>query len=154
MKSAMGGGVVWLVEQLFTRRRLAQNERTTKEQSQQINALSEEIKDLREQRIGRIEKSIEDLTGLMKEEVKHAGQSRRGMHQEITEIRTHFVHKKECGDVHGKQAEQLDRVEALAVDLARVEERQHSTAETMKTISEQQVAIGQDLARLEGRTQQ
>jgi len=154
LKPIMGGTIVGLFDFLFMRRRLIDNEKAAKEQNRKIDALTEEVDDLRDQRMARIEKNIEDLAGLMKEQAQHANNSRRGIHHELTEIRTHFVHKKECGDAHGKLDDQLVRVESLAVDVARAEERQHSTAETMKTISEQQVALGQDLARLQGRMQQ
>ena len=72
--------------------------------------------------------------------------SRKRLHEGIEDIRTHFVHKKECTQKHQQMSEQRKEFMAAALKLERVGERVNLTMQEAKAITQTQVAIQQDLS--------
>jgi len=95
----------------------------------------------------RIEKLESDMAGHEKE----AGDKRKKIYEEIVNIRTHFVHVKTCEKLHQALVNQFEKFSGAVIDLAKVQEKTAQLAARLEQIAEQTVALGQDLAKMEGR---
>ena len=113
--------------------------------------LEAQLTTLRDQRVNTLEENQKAQALAAKEGFSNAAKSRRGIHQEITAVKTHHVHKNECESNHARIDTQMTKLESVAVDLARVETNLQQSMSQADRITERQTALGLDLARLEER---
>lgn len=108
--------------------------------------LEDEVRDLREQRVGRLEKEMEkETTGSMND--------RRDMDDKVARVRQEFVHKKECSEAMGLMRDQLASFNGSVLKLERVSERTDQALESTKELMQQVISTKEDLAHLVGRVE-
>ncbi len=113
---------------------------------EEIRSARTELKTLRETRIQKLEDSLGEVKVAVDElAAKENGDDRY--------VRTHFVPIQRCLDQHKAQEVQLSRLQALAEDMARSQERMAALSATLDHVQQRQIALGEDLARMEGRDQ-
>ena len=149
--TALIGVTIWLV----VRRPVEVSDRTIDGLKRRDEQLEREVTALRDQRVASMEKAFDEHTRIDEARFNQAQASRKSIHEELTNVKTHFVHKTECREAQEGMMRQLEgQVEKLAATtqtLARVQERVEITADVNRATSERLTAIGQDLARLEGK---
>lgn len=115
------------------------------------DALSQEIRALRDERVKGIETDVVDLRGATEAGFAHAAVARKEIYEGLTWIKTHFVHASQCRSAHEELARQMERFAAASADLVRVEEQVKGVVRQAERLYEQQVAMIQDVARLDER---
>lgn len=95
--------------------------------------LETEVAQLRDTRIARIETDVG----------RHA--------DEITRVKTHFVHKAECAEKHRQTREQMAGFTESVLKLERVGEKCDQALKRTETLMEQQIGLQSDIARLAGK---
>lgn len=79
------------------------------------------------------------------------GKIRRDMVGEVMDIKTHFVHKRECEKFRDTMGEQVAMFSGNVEKLARVGERADMALERVERVSEQMLSVSEDLGKLAGR---
>lgn len=111
---------------------------------EKVDRLKEQLQTLERERIDKLEKDMD--SGF-----KGDAEKRKKIYEELMDIRTHFVHVKTCEHMHETMRAQFEKFGASVIDLAKVQEKTEATARSIEKISEQVIALGQDLSRMEGK---
>jgi hypothetical protein len=103
----------------------------------------------------RIETIESDKIAALSREVKSNSQSeidgRRRLHEEITFVRTHFVHSKTCEKMMGNVARGMEKFAAAASDLGGIQKATEINTREIGRVAERIAGLSTDLARMEGR---
>lgn len=124
--------------------------RAVERRDQEVTTMKDDLRRLKEQRIVQIEDAQREIKEDAQAKLAHAALARKAMHEELAEIRAKFVHKMECKDMHDKTARQYEKFEASSIELARMAQELKTTARFVNEVNDRQIALMQDLARLEG----
>lgn len=111
---------------------------------EKVDRLQEQLDKMEHDRIEKLEANV------IRHE-KEASDKRKVIYEEISDIRTHFVHVKICEKMHQQMATQFEKFSSAVIDMARLQERSEQTAKTLTDIQDRLIAQGQDLAKMEGR---
>ena len=139
LASTISGAVVSLVVWLALYRPI-------KRRDDRMNKLEDDVEDLREQKVKRLEKDVDK-----------AQEGRRRLHtdmsackdaqtERINEIRNTFVHKKECADFREAEAQQFARFNESVLTLARVSERTDIVMKRSEQLLQEVINVKGDVA--------
>lgn len=109
---------------------------------EKVDRLEETVKELEDQKIARINADIREHKAEDDKRFEAAAKSRLGLHEDVEDIRTHFVHVKTCQKQH-------ETFTAAVTDLARVQERTETTTRMLDNLNQRITGIIQDLAKVE-----
>lgn len=76
---------------------------------------------------------------------------RRRLHEEITWVRTHFVHAKSCEKMMGDVARGMEGFVSATRDLGRIQAATEQNTSQINGVAERIAGLATDLARMEGR---
>ena len=103
-------------------------------------------------RVGNLEGAVTDLrddkVAALTAKSAAAAAARKELHREITNIRTHFVHKSECKEEHDKMAGQFVEFRATVLKLERVSERTDQAMRQSREVLAQIINVKTDVAGL------
>ena len=129
--SALGGWLVWLA----MRRPL-----------DRIDAAEGEIKDLRDQKFVRLQKDLDGHVCWTQDMFVKNAEARKAIYEELTWVKTHFVHVKNCADSHAMLRDHLNQVTAMTSRMEALSQRTTDTMQRGERLLEQVIAIRADLA--------
>lgn len=116
----------------------------------EVQELNRDVKVLREEKF----KALADALGAHEKcditRFDHAANARKKIYEEITYLRTHFVHVEACAKIHQQTMEDKERFIAAVGDLRAVQKSVEILTTRLEGINEQQIAIIRDLGRVEG----
>lgn len=109
---------------------------------EKVDRLERDVKSLETEKIDRLESDLEKHEAETNRRFEADTQSRRKIHEELTFVRTHFVHVETCKYQH-------EKFEGAVQDLARVQERTEATTRLLEKLNERITGMVQDIARVE-----
>jgi len=114
--------------------------RSIERRDNEVDKLHSEIKILRDDRITKVEN-----------DAAHAKTSRGHLYDLGKKLTREKVSVEDCRRAHEKQDQQFEQLIQGGQSLVRVEANNRATAKLVESVSDRQIALGQDLANLEGR---
>jgi len=125
--------------------------RTIDEKHAQLVDLRNEVNDLKQHKVTQIEKALVDHGE--QDNKRHAAhnEGRRRLHEQVGRLDRSKMSVEECGKRHKNIMDREAEFQHAVLKLERVAERTDHTAKVLDKVNEQQIALGRDLARLEGR---
>jgi hypothetical protein len=117
---------------------------------EKVDRLQERVSTMEKEKLAAMATATEKLEEKMEAGFKEESAKRKGLHEDIEFVRTHFVHVKACERMHTVMAAQFEKFSGAVIDLAKVQEKTEQTAKRMEQISEQVISLGQDISKMEG----
>lgn len=115
---------------------------TIRRNIEKVDRLENKLSTLEERRVNGIEKRFEG-------HCEHDANARKKIYEDLTFIRTRFVHVESCAKIHAQASAQLDRFQSAVTDLARVQEATEINAKTLERLGERLISVSNDVARVE-----
>lgn len=109
-----------------------------------VDRLQERLNDFEAKRLGAVENSVKILA-------ETEGEGRRRIHEEITWVRTHFVHSNTCAKMMGEVARGMENFASATHDLARIQAATEMNTREIGRVTERIAGVAEDQARMEGR---
>lgn len=128
---ALAGWLVWMVMRRPTER---------------LDRAEAQIMDLRDKQVAGLENRLDDHVRHTAEMFEKNAEARKAIYEELTWVKTHFVHVKTCGDAHAQMREHLNQVTAMASRMEAIAQRTSDAMQRGERLLEQIIAIRADLA--------
>lgn len=109
-----------------------------------VDRLREKINEFESKRLAAVEQSVKSLAATESD-------GRRRIHEEITWVRTHFVHSKTCEKMMGDVARGMENFASATHDLAKIQTATEANTREINRVAERIAALAEDQARMQGR---
>lgn len=137
LATAVANGIIQTAVVFFIKRSVKLND-------EQIVSLKKSVSSLRDDKFRSLKEHVNKAEQKIDVRLTEATKSRKKIYEE-------YVKKEDCSKMHEPLVKHIERIEYAVVDLARVEEKVSSTARFIEEVNNRQIALGQDLARMEGK---
>lgn len=110
---------------------------------EKVDELQKQLEELKDRRVAGLEQTMREAAVETNKRFEAASDGRRRLHEGIEAVRLDYMPRQQC-------REAMEQFAGAVQDLARVEERVQGMVRTVQSLAEQQVGLGQDLARIQG----
>jgi chromosome segregation ATPase len=149
--SAVVGGAIGFVFWFIFEREISNQDRAVARQAEKIDGLTGEITRLRDDRVARIETDIVDLREENDKRHSVESEKRAKIHDQIAVMQSNYVTQQRLDQELKRVTDELAQFRIAVTDLARVGEQVKMTAAFVAEVNDRQIALAQDLARIQGR---
>jgi hypothetical protein len=109
---------------------------------EKVDRLEQAVNDLENDKVQRIADDLEKHAAEDNRRFEGESISRKKIHEDITEIKTHFVHVKTCQKQH-------ETFTVAVTDLAKVQERTENVTKMLDALNGRMVGMVQDIAAVQ-----